>query len=398
MSKENIKYSLKNLWERKGRSALTIFSILIGITTIFLFISFGLGLYSYVETTASSGSADKFLIQPGGFGATGSQNFFLNKADLNAVLKTKGVKDAEGLYFKSVKVQQDSTVKFVYIYGYNPKKNYIMEMSNAQIIQGRNLDANDNKVVLGYSYSQPNKIFPKPLKVGDKIDIDGTKFKVAGFMSSIGNPSDDSLVYMEMNYFEKLYPADSSFGIIIGVGEINQMQDIVDRVQKNVRKSRGEEEGKETFKVSSFQDLIDSYLIILNIIIGFVILVALISVFVSAINTANTMITSVLERVKEIGILKSIGAKNSEIFNVFLFESSFLGGVSGLLGLGFGYLLTSFLGRLLFNLGYGFLKPSYEPMLFIGCFIFSILVGAISGVIPAYNASKKKPVDSLRYE
>jgi hypothetical protein len=65
---ENIKYSLRNLNQRKTRSAFTIISILVGITTIFIFVSFGLGLYNYIGELSSASSADKVLIQPKGFG------------------------------------------------------------------------------------------------------------------------------------------------------------------------------------------------------------------------------------------------------------------------------------------------------------------------------------------
>ena len=144
--------------------------------------------------------------------------------------------------------------------------------------------------------------------------------------------------------------------------------------------------------------MIDSYASALKIIIGFVILIALISVVVSAVNTANTMITSVLERIKEIGIIKSIGARNSEIFTIFLFESGFLGFVAGALGVLLGYISTYIVGRVLESLGWGFLAPYYNIYLFIGCILFATITGAISGVWPAMNASKINPVDALRYE
>ena len=82
--------------------------------------------------------------------------------------------------------------------------------------------------------------------------------------------------------------------------------------------NRNLEEGKEDFTVQSFDDLLEDFSNALDLIIGFVVLIAFISVIVSTINTANTMITSVLERYKEIGILKAVGAKNSEIFKIYL--------------------------------------------------------------------------------
>jgi putative ABC transport system permease protein len=96
--------------------------------------------------------------------------------------------------------------------------------------------------------------------------------------------------------------------------------------------------------------------------------------------------------------MKSIGAKNSEIFKIFLFESSFLGFVAGCLGVLLGFILTFIGGNILNSLGYGFLSPAYSIWLFLGCIAFATLTGAISGVAPAYKAMKINPVNALRYE
>ena len=181
----------------------------------------------------------------------------------------------------------------------------------------------------------------------------------------------------------------------VDTSDINQ---IVENVEKSLRKERNLEEGKEDFFVQSFQEMLETYATALNIVIYFVILIALVSVVVSAINTANTMVTSVLERVKEIGVIKSIGARNSEVFYIFLFESGFLGFVGGVIGVTLGFILTSITGAFLNSLGWSFLSPAYSWSLFAGCILFATLTGAISGALPAYRASKIRPVDALRYE
>ena len=112
----------------------------------------------------------------------------------------------------------------------------------------------------------------------------------------------------------------------------------------------------------------------------------------------NTMITSVIERTKEIGVIKSIGAKNSEILKIFLFESSFLGLIAGVFGVLVGWGLTFIASGIIEGFGWGFLSPYYSTTLFIGLILFATFTGAISGVIPALNASRINAVDALRYE
>ena len=398
---ESIKYSLNNLKKRKVRSFLTTVSIFIGIATIFIFISFGLGLYTYVNDFVSGSSADKVIVQAVGLTAPGLDSTFkLEEKDLRAVEKTPGVFEATGVYIKIAEVELKNQKKFVFLSAYDPKKPILIEISNTEIIEGRQLSSGDEgNVVLGYNYLLDNKVFSKGLSVGEEIKVQGKNLKIIGFYESVGNPQDDSNVYIIDDAIDKIYnESENSFGWIVARVDPDEIDKTTENIERSLRKVRDIEEGKEDFFVQSFSDLVESYASALNIIIGFVILIAFISVLVSAINTANTMITSVLERIKEIGILKSIGARNSEIFWIFLFESSFLGFIAGVIGVLIGYLLAYFGGIILDDLGWGFLSPTFPISLFIGCVLFAVITGAVSGVIPAIRASRINTVDALRYE
>ncbi|MDP3987132.1 MAG: ABC transporter permease [Nanoarchaeota archaeon] len=400
MNKENIKYSLKHLKKKKNRSLLTVLSILVGITTIFIFVSFGLGLYNYVNSFVSESSADKVFIQPKGSGIPGiDQTITFTEDDLKKVETSSGVYSAEGAYIKVVQAEKNRAKKYVFLTSYDPDKSLLTEMSNLEMYSGRELSKNDRgKVTLGYNYLLEDKIFPQGLEVNDKIDIDEREFTILGFYESVGNPQDDSNIYLNNEYFRSIYPEKKGYDLIVARVDTSNIGQSVENIEKNLRQSRNLEIGEEDFFVASFEDLLESYTSAMNIIIGFVIMIALISVFVSAINTANTMITSVLERIKEIGVMKSIGARNSEIFKIFLFESTFLGLVAGILGVILGAIITSIAGKIIDGLGWGFLQPHYSVGLFLGCIAFAAITGAISGVIPAINATRINPVDALRYE
>jgi putative ABC transport system permease protein len=401
LGKESINYSLRSIRARKSRSFFTVFSIMIGITTMFIFISFGMGLYKYVQDFSSSSSADKIIVQSkavSGAGAT-SGVFSLGEDDLRAVESTSGVYEATPLYFKSVQITQGKETKYTYLFSFDPKIPIVMDLSTLKIEYGRDLSSGEKGVVLGSNFRIPDKIFSKPYSLGENIEINGEKYKIIGFYSPIGDPIDDAQIYLTNERFEEIYADENiSYYWIVGRVDPSNIDKIVENVEKNLRKERGLEEGKEDFFVQSFADMMETYKVVLNIVVGFIILIALISVLVSSINTANTMITSVLERVKEIGVMKSIGAKNSEIFGIFLFESSFLGFVAGSLGVFFGWLLTLLAKSILNNIGYSLLSPFYSFWLFFGCIAFAVLTGAISGVFPAITASKTNPVDALRYE
>jgi putative ABC transport system permease protein len=400
IGKEGVKYSLRNLNKSKDRSFFTILSILIGITTIFIFISFGLGLFAYIDELSSGASADKVLIMAKGSAAPGLDTTFeLNGDDLRVVNGVTGVYEAEGSYFKVIKVEQGGEIRYTFLASYTPENPLILESFDIGVEKGKNLKPSDSsKVVLGYNYQEKDKIFSKAYEINDRITMDDRDFRVAGFLESIGNPQDDSQIYINENAFEEIYPEITSYGMIIARVDKEDIDLVVERIEKALRKSRDQEEGKEDFYAQSYADMLEAYSGALNMIVGFIVLIAIISVIVAAVNTTNTMFTAVLERYKEIGILKAIGAKNMEILDIFLFESAFLGFVAGIIGIAIGYLFTQLAKGVLVSLGWSFLSPLYNVWLFVGCLLFAIVTGAIAGAVPAYGASKINTVDALRYE
>ncbi len=397
---EGIKYSFRNLKKSKDRSFFTILSILIGITTIFIFISFGMGLFNYIEEISGGASADKVLVLAKGAAAPGLDTTFeLNEDDLRIVNGVTGVYEAKGSYFNVIKVEQDENIRYTFIASYTPDNPLILESFDIGIYKGKTLQPTDSsKVVLGYNYLEKDRIFPKAYEINDKITIDGRDFRVSGFLESIGNPQDDSQVYINENAFEDFYPNVTSYGMIIARVNSDDIDTVVERVTKALRKHRGQEEGQEDFYIQSYADMMEAYSGALNMIVGFIVFIAVISVIVAAVNTTNTMFTAVLERYREIGILKAIGAKNSEILDIFLFESALLGFVAGLIGIGIGFIITSAAKTLLISLGWSFLAPLYNIWLFAGCLAFATITGAVAGSVPAYRASKINTVDALRYE
>ena len=401
ISKESVKYSLNNIKKSKARSVLTILSIFVGIATIFIFVSFGWGLYDYIGEFTSSSSADKLMIMPKGGLIPGLDTTFkLLDDDVKAIEKTAGVYEATGVYMGVAEVIQDDSKKYVFVASYDPDLPMIMELSDVEVVEGRALCRGDSgKVTLGYNYMLKNKIFSKAYSINSKINVQGRNLRIVGFYEKIGNPQDDSNIYVTNDFMSELYPDKNlSYGMIIARADKENVDEVADRVKKKLREARGLDEGEEDFTVESYAGLLESYMVVMDIIVGFVILIAFISIVVSAVNTANTMITSVLERFKEIGVLKSIGARNSEIFKIFLFESGFLGFVAGVIGVLAGWGATNLGANIMDNLGYGFLSPHYSWTLFGGLILFATFTGAISGMIPAWRASKINAADALRYE
>ena len=134
--------------------------------------------------------------------------------------------------------------------------------------------------------------------------------------------------------------------------------------------------------------------------------IAAISLVVGGIGVMNTMYTSVLERTREIGVMKAIGAKDRHVLYLFLVESGFLGAIGGAIGVLLGVGLSSLASRLMGGaLGGGpgggggaSFSASVSPGLIVGALAFSFVLGAIAGVLPARRGAKLQPVEALRYE
>ena len=174
--------------------------------------------------------------------------------------------------------------------------------------------------------------------------------------------------------------------------------ELAERLEEKLRKKKGQKEGEEDFYIQSFEQLMETFGTILLVLNSILVIIAGISVLVAAVNIMNTMYTAVLERTKEIGIMKSIGARNSTILLMFFFESGVLGLIGGSIGMLLGYGLAKLGAIAIAATGYSFLQPYFPWWLIVGCLVFSFSVGAASGFFPARAASKLKPVDALRYE
>ena len=185
--------------------------------------------------------------------------------------------------------------------------------------------------------------------------------------------------------------------IAVKIRDEKQIDQVKENIEKLLRKERDVKKGEENFQVESAQNLINTLNSTLAAVNIFVVIIASISLLVGGIGIMNTMYTSVLERTKEIGIMKAIGARNSRIFKLFFIESGFLGMVGGIIGVILGLIFaygSAFLGRL--ALGVDLIQARVPLFWIIFALLLSFGLGTLFGVIPAINASKLQPVDALR--
>jgi len=400
-----LKFTFGTFQQRKLRSVLTMIGIVIGIAMIVTLISLGQGLKSTINDQFQAMGTDKIIIYPGG-----SNSFFgvgqvggpkLLEKDLETVNKAPGIKLAAGLSYKLAKISFKDQIKYTWLLGFptDETKSLIQSFSNFKVADGRDLAQGDKYVALvGYRlYNE--KFYDKPIELRDKIIIEGVEFRVIGQMGKIGNPQDDSQVYIPIDTYMDIIGGKRDYGFILAqVSNPSEVDSIAESLKKDLRKERDVEKGEEDFTVQTTQQAIDSFSTILNVVQAVLIGLATISLLVGGVGIMNTMYTSVMERTREIGIMKAIGAKNSSIVTIFLIEAGVLGLVGGAIGTAIGVTAGKLVEFIASSAGYSILKISFSPALIVSSILFSFIVGAIAGILPAIRASRLKPVEALRYE
>jgi putative ABC transport system permease protein len=241
--------------------------------------------------------------------------------------------------------------------------------------------------------------FDRGVSVGDRVELEGKKFEIVGVLGRIGNPEDDSSLIIPLEAAREIFNEPDSYAYVMA--QVSQGQDpevVAERVKKALRKYRGVEEGEEDFSIQTFAELMESFQSVFAIVQAVLIGIAAISLLVGGIGIMNTMFTSVLQRTNQIGVMKAIGARNSDIFKLFLIESGFLGLFGGAIGVVIGIFLSKIVEFAAAGAGLPILKAYFPWYLILGALAFSFFVGCVSGLTPAVRASKLKPVDALRYE
>jgi putative ABC transport system permease protein len=403
--KDHFSLAFNNLRRRKLRSWLTMIGIFIGIAAVVALISLGQGLQGYLTETFEQMGANKLIVMPGsgmGIGMIASADKLTNR-DLEVIEKTKGVDMAAEIIYGStlIKFKDEAKANFVIGLPTDESADVFKEIGGFETTEGRDLKEEDKyKIVIGYLVAKDNGFFDKAVQLRDKLVIKNKEFRVVGVMGQIGNPQDDSQVYIPLETAKEIFDKqDEIDAVYVQIKMGYEPADVAEDIKKQLRKARNEKQGEETFSVQTFEQLLETFQSVFAVVQAVLVGIAGISLLVGGIGIMNTMYTAVMERTKEIGTMKAVGAKNSDILFIFLFESGLLGLVGGAIGIGIGiglgkgaeYLATMALGTDL-------LQADTSMTLIGGALMFSFLIGATSGVLPAMQAAKLKPADALRRE
>lgn len=387
--------ALRNIGHRRIRSWLTVIGILIGTAAVVALIAIGQGLQRTVNQQVERlVGYNTILISPRGQGF--GQRI---RVDLGALRAIPGVRAAVAVRTETAYVEGPGGQGFPTIIGYEPAMEEFAGELNLTITAG-GPPTEPGTVLVGARTAREYGA-----QIGSILRIEDKPFRVVGILAQQAggrggfNPVGVSLndaVVVPYSDLRTLFPGpELVLYAIVKVRDGASAEAVKEEIRAVLRAT-----GERNASLVDFEDLTNRIQALIGGVQAFLAGIAGISILVGGIGVMNTMYTAVLERTREIGVLKAVGAKGYQVLLLFLFESGLMGlggGILGLLlGLGAAWAAVAIVSRL-FQTAEG-LSPALTPALVFGALLFSFGVGAISGVLPARRAAQLPPVEALRYE
>jgi len=380
---------LKNPFRNRTRAALSIVGIAIGIATI---VALGLitgGMQESVQNTLNNGGAEITVMQSnsgGGLSSSGrlSQSYIDKLANISGVSSVAGVLSVEDTNLSQS--QSSGGSRFgpmggFTINGINRDELSLVGISN---INGSLFKEGTNEVILGKSAAKnQNKT------IGDTITISGTSFKITGIFET-GSIMTDSGAYTSLSKLQSVTNSDYVSQILVKTDDGANDTAISKTIEKTYPNDLS------TITAEERAQMVNNAMGVLKMAS---LAISALAIVIGGIGIINTMMMTVYERTKEIGVLKAVGWKSKRILGMILGETLVLTLFSGVVGTIFGILISEIGVTLLSSRGgSNMLTLAYTPDTFILAFGVAILVGIIGGIYPAYRASKLAPTEALRYE
>lgn len=308
---------------------------------------------------------------------------------LSYVSPTAGVSGTVKIGNKNIKTTRVSGVSEDY-----------MKISSSELTDGRFIQYVDvlrrQQVCVVGSYIA--KTYYSGNAVGKTLKINGTAFTVVGVLKEEAKSeklSSDDVIFIPYTNASKMSWNGTISSFVFSGASPENINKAVITIKEALYKVYG---SYDYFSVVSMSEMLDSFMTEINVMVIVLGAIAAISLLVGGIGIMNIMLVSVTERTREIGIRKSLGAKQKDILGQFVIEAATTSALGGIMGILFGFLLCSIGTNIISSLAQETITvvPSFGAVL--GAFSVSVGIGIIFGFLPAKKAAKLNPIDALRYD
>lgn len=403
---ESFKIAILAIKANKTRGILTALGIIIGILAVVTTMTVANGLGNNFKESISAIGSDVLYVSRMPWIITGNFFEYRNRPNLTfkhseklerRLISTRAVNPTTSTN-RNIKYRS-KVLEGIPVIGTTDKQ---IMVSSSLPDNGRfltSLDVQYKKFVCVIGSEIKDHLFKDMDPLNKKMKIGRYNFRVIGVMEKqgsagfFGGPNFDRRIFVPISTFMKAYGSSNrQFSIAVKAPSQEAMEDfryeLVGEMRK-IRKLKPTEQ--DNFSLNTMDTLMNAYNNVMGVVVIIGMVITSISLFVGGIGVMNIMFVSVTERTREIGIRKAVGAKRRTILTQFLFESSAICLVGGFIGVILSFGVAALINKLV-------LPASVSIPIVIVALMISCLVGVLSGIIPAFRASRLNPIEALRYE
>jgi ABC-type antimicrobial peptide transport system permease subunit len=360
---------MRNLWRRRTRTALTLLSIGVSIAAVVALGGVAQGMLGAFTTMMMGSQTHLFAAE-----ADIDMDFSAIDERVGArIAALPEVYAVSGMFWTAAVTEK---MPMLIVYGYHPRE---FAIRRYRIIEGEPLTGR-HQVIVGRMAAEQSG-----LEVGDTLRMLESNFRVVGIYET-GTAFEDAGVVIGLREAQSVTgkPRQVQF-YLISLRDPNRAEAVKEELKAafpDIDFSLSSELGETTSDFRVMQDMADQ--------------LSIIAVFIGGVGMLNTMLMSVLERTREIGVLRSLGWRRRKVLGMILQESLVLGAVGGACGIPLGLGLGGLIG--LAGIWGGAMEPIYTSQLFVQAIVVAAVAGVVGGLYPAWRATRMRPVEALRYE
>ena len=390
--------AFRSLKRQRLRSYLTLLGMVIGIAAIVALLALSNGLSLAVEEMFEGLGLDTITVQPGQqMGLSQAISKGIEDNDIDIISNITGVEAVAGFYEGAAIAKYRDRELSAFLIGYDPAKTeFIQGMGYISLSSGRLLESTDLYSIMISKEFAETALKDKELTLRQKIEINGMDFRIVGLLDDSDMASSfgiNNMFWITKDAAQTLFDIEEPVELMVKVTDERLAEPVAKEIEEKLERAHGEKD----VMVMTTGSLLESFNEVLGIMQAVLIMLAFISVIVGAIGIMNTMLMAVLDRTREIGAMKAIGATNSKILSIFITEAGLLGIAGGSVGVVLGYIVAFGIGVVAGIMGFNLPIVIDIVVVAIGMFI-SLGVGIVSGFVPARRAALMDPVVALRYE